>query len=423
MSVGDTDVLYNGSLILTSNSGKQNSAVKFFDDATKVSYRRAVDAEGLFVGAEVVIALDDAKITTYRGNKQIQNVTADDVQIPDTEKYDIVPTTVTITEYTANVAKYENMYLAFEGVEPAQEYAAANATMTFTDGTNTLTVFNNKSDWTAGASVKVYKQNGTLYGFAQSYNGAAQISNTDVVQLEAFTVLTCLLDKESVTFDATSTDLETITATLGEGYTLGSVSTDVDWILADAKDNTISLMVDTNTGDERTATVTVEVMKDGAVAQTKTIAVKQRAAGAAAEITYSVDFENETATYTDWTFTNFTSKQNGTITAHGGSCYGTTGSKDSGSLQFNSKITKPKNIVFFISKQTNNTTSSNWIVQQSTDNKQWTDVKSTSAVSMKGSWSEVTVDLTAYSDVYIRIYYKGTTAIRNIDDVSLTLIE
>ena len=38
----------------------------------------------------------------------------------------------------------------------------------------------------------------------------------------------------------------------------------------------------------------------------------------------------------------------------------------------------------------------------------------------KGTWVEVTQDLSAYSNVYIRIYYKGTTAVRNIDDVKLT---
>ena len=43
-----------------------------------------------------------------------------------------------------------------------------------------------------------------------------------------------------------------------------------------------------------------------------------------------------------------------------------------------------------------------------------------SATSMtKGSWVEVTQDLTSYNDVYIRVYYTGSTAIRNIDDVSL----
>ncbi|WP_170935061.1 Ig-like domain-containing protein [Prevotella sp. P3-122] len=38
----------------------------------------------------------------------------------------------------------------------------------------------------------------------------------------------------------------------------------------------------------------------------------------------------------------------------------------------------------------------------------------------KGTWVEVTQDLSQYSNVYIRIYYNGSTAVRNIDDVELT---
>lgn len=37
----------------------------------------------------------------------------------------------------------------------------------------------------------------------------------------------------------------------------------------------------------------------------------------------------------------------------------------------------------------------------------------------KGTWVEVTQDLSSYSNVYVRIYYTGSTAIRNIDDVKL----
>lgn len=40
----------------------------------------------------------------------------------------------------------------------------------------------------------------------------------------------------------------------------------------------------------------------------------------------------------------------------------------------------------------------------------------------KGTWVEVTQDLTSYNDVYIRVYYDGTAAVRNIDDVSLVYV-
>ncbi len=147
-------------------------------------------------------------------------------------------------------------------------------------------------------------------------------------------------------------------------------------------------------------------------------------AGAEPElVTYYVDFENTADTYTDWTFNNFTSRQTGNIKSNGGTYYGTTGGKASGYLQFNSLLANPKGLTFFISKQSTNTTSSTWKIQQSTTgSSNWTDLKSQSATSMtKGEWQEVSIDLSGYNDIYIRIYYTGSTAIRNIDDVTLII--
>lgn len=158
-------------------------------------------------------------------------------------------------------------------------------------------------------------------------------------------------------------------------------------------------------------------------APAKSEAFEITAAGAEPElIIYSIDFENTADTYTDWTFNNFMSQQSRTISSHGGTYYGTTGGKTTGYLQFNSVMAKPKSLTFFISKQSNNTTSSTWIIQQSTDGSNWTDLKSQSATSMtKGTWNEISIDLSGYNDIYIRIYYTGSTAVRNIDDVTLVI--
>ena len=138
----------------------------------------------------------------------------------------------------------------------------------------------------------------------------------------------------------------------------------------------------------------------------------------------SIDFENEVTFYTDWTFTNMTSQQTGSITAHSGTYYGTTGGKETASIATKSKINQPTQITFYVSKQSKNTTESYWKIQVSSDNKTWDDVKTESAISAssmnKGTWIKVTQDLSAYSDVYIRVYYTGTTAVRNIDDLVLT---
>lgn len=136
----------------------------------------------------------------------------------------------------------------------------------------------------------------------------------------------------------------------------------------------------------------------------------------------SIDFESASTAYTDWTFTNMTSQQNGKITAHGGTYYGTTGGKETASITTNSAIEAPQSITFYVSKQSTSTASSSWKLQVSSDNSNWTDVKTQSATSMtKGSWVKVTQDLSKYSNVYVRIYYTGSTAVRNIDDVELTV--
>lgn len=140
-----------------------------------------------------------------------------------------------------------------------------------------------------------------------------------------------------------------------------------------------------------------------------------------AQETYSIDFESASSDYSDWIFTNMLSQQSGAISAHGGSCYGTTGGKSTASIVTNSAIASPASITFYVSKQSDNTKASNWKIQVSSDSKTWTDVKTQSATSMsKGSWVEVTQDLSSYSDVYVRIYYTGSTAVRNIDDVTLS---
>lgn len=135
----------------------------------------------------------------------------------------------------------------------------------------------------------------------------------------------------------------------------------------------------------------------------------------------AIDFESATSSYTDWKFTNMTSKQTGTITAHGGTYYGTTGGKETASISTKKVIPYPSAITFYISKTSGNTTASSWKIQVSSNGSSWTDVKTKSASSMDmGSWVEVTQDLSSYNNVYIRVYYKGTAAVRAIDDLSLT---
>lgn len=141
-----------------------------------------------------------------------------------------------------------------------------------------------------------------------------------------------------------------------------------------------------------------------------------------------IDFESPASTYTYWKFTNMQSQQSDKITAHGDSYYGTTGDENGGkataSISTYAKVARPKTLTCYVSKQSNNTNYSIWYIQVSSDGKEWKTVEEKDATSMdKGVWVEFTADLLPYSDVYVRVYYEGSTAIRNIDDLTLDMVE
>lgn len=201
------------------------------------------------------------------------------------------------------------------------------------------------------------------------------------------------------------------TVTCGE-QTFTTAATEYTFTnLAYSTEYTVSVVA--NPSDETTnapsAAGKSEIVKTGANPSGETI------------VETKIDFEAELTTFVDWSFTNIA--KNNTITAKAGSYYGKTTGKTA-SAATKGIIAKPKNVSFSISKETTNTTSSKWKVQVSTNNKDWTDVKSVSATDMsKGVWKDYSVDLASYKDVYVRIYYTGTTAIRYIDEVVLSYVK
>ena len=135
---------------------------------------------------------------------------------------------------------------------------------------------------------------------------------------------------------------------------------------------------------------------------------------------YNIDFEADLACYSDWTITN-AGRESSDITAHGGTYYGTTGGKTSASFVTKSKVAKPETLTFYVSKTTGNTNASTWYVEVSSDGSSWTQVTTQDATSMsKGSWTKVQCDIKSYTDVYVRIRYSGSNAVRAIDDISLS---
>lgn len=142
---------------------------------------------------------------------------------------------------------------------------------------------------------------------------------------------------------------------------------------------------------------------------------------------YDIDFEEAPEAYVDWVMDNIANSHSG-ITAHGGSKYGSNlNSSGNGvttaSIQTKNKIEYPNVFTCFVSKTSGNTTASSWKIQVSSDGSSWTDINTLSAIGMdSGDWVEFTGNIKEgkYTNVYVRLYYGSSSAIRAVDDISLT---
>lgn len=194
----------------------------------------------------------------------------------------------------------------------------------------------------------------------------------------------------------------TITATAGSGYTFS------EWTISGA--NVASTTSTTTTFTVGTSPVSFSASF-----------IPNGGAGYATSV---IDFENELTNYTTWSFTNIKSN-NTDITAHGGNKYGANinsngNAVSTASISTKSPVSKPYSVKFYISKASNNTTASSWHVQVSSNGSNWTNVETIDATDMsKGTWIEKSVSLAQYTNVYVRVYYNGSNALRTIDDIEL----
>ncbi len=145
----------------------------------------------------------------------------------------------------------------------------------------------------------------------------------------------------------------------------------------------------------------------GAVAQSQTV-------------TMNFDGDGAFPGDTDWsvtTFTKYTSLSHG-----GGSNSASTNGKASGNVTYNNILTNVSNVTFYISKTSTNTnTSSYYKVEGSVDNETWTELgrSVTFKEVTKNEWTKTSVDIDNFNG-YIRVSYSGTSAIRLLDDITIT---
>ena len=288
-------------------------------------------------------------------------------------------------------------------------------------------------DYNATVTVKLNNGTGTNPGFTktgydfQNWNTAANGSGTSYDPADnehntfSITANTNLfaqwqahpysLNKAEMTNGNVSFKVNTTTvtqATIGQTVTI---------VVAPASGYKLSTLTVTNDATSETVTVTKS---------TFTMPASSVTVSATFEVYYAyvIDFENAANTYTVWEFSTMNSQQTTTITAHGGTYYGTTNGGNPAYIVTKNKITNPQSITCYVTRQSTNDTGSTWAIQVSSNGSLWTTVGDTqSAVSMaKGTWVEVTRDLSSYNNVYVRVYYSGSTAVRNIDDLSLEYI-
>ena len=140
--------------------------------------------------------------------------------------------------------------------------------------------------------------------------------------------------------------------------------------------------------------------------------------------TLSVDFESALDTYSDWTIVNFVQKEETNIDkAHGGKYFGDTNGKETASVTTKKIISHPASITCYYNKlSTNSNASSLFKIRVSSNGTTWTDVANGKTMDKvtRGTWEELTADLSSYSDVYVQVYYTGSTAKRCVDDISLS---
>ncbi len=277
IAAGDKDNFSKGTVILTDNSGNEYSAVKFYNNAAT----GLAQFPDLTIGDELEIDLSNAGVSDYNG-KQITGVTVDNVINGEAISVDnpIIAKEISIADYKANFAAYNNVYLKFVDVTPTVA-GVFTGTIAFTDGTNEVNAYGKTSkygDWDDG-KIEIGKVKGTLYGVGQMYQNAPQLVPVTVADIEAFAA-PFTIDKESVAFTADG-GTEPVKVTLKEGYTLGAVENSAAWLtVTPASDGTILFTAAANTETvARDVNVTVAVLKNDAAFATIIIAVSQKEFG------------------------------------------------------------------------------------------------------------------------------------------------
>lgn len=123
-----------------------------------------------------------------------------------------------------------------------------------------------------------------------------------------------------------------------------------------------------------------------------------------------------------WTISNFSNKGVYSSYKSAGSYAASTNAKETGYIQYKEKLS-PTAISCKYTKATGNTNSSSqFIIQTSTNGSSWTNQAEGATMNNVTEGTFKTLSWTgSLSDVFVRIYYTGTAAVRVLDEVSITV--
>ena len=313
---------------------------------------------------------------------------------------------------TGSGAAHTAVYVHAIGVQSSRNITTSNGKVLYLSATESAT---------DGKTVEVY---GYVYAYSASHTNfnflATSIEEYVDPNAKSITALKSSItgiSADGVT-DATETGVYSLTNASDSDVTVtpdGTVVTS-----ASVSGGALTYSVAANTGAARSGSVTLAVSGGNSIE----ITISQDKASSSTGGTMTVDFESVASSYSDWIITNIVTKKD-KISAHGGSYYGNTNGKESGSIETANVIANPGTLTFYVSKESTNTNASSvWKVSVKTASaSSWTQVGDDQAAASgitNGQWTEVTRNLSSYSNVYVKIEYSGSTAIRAIDDVSLT---
>ena len=352
--------------------------------------------------AAMAVTISDGKIASLADNLKWEVTVSDkgyQFNVPDTEKY----------LYCTNSNNGVRVGVNENNIFTLSEAAGENEVpFLVNSGTRRYVGVYNNQDWRCYTSVINNIKYCVTAFYKLTSGGETPTPVVETVKTPSFNPVAGEVEEGTVVTIASETEGATIYYT-----TDGTAPT-----TASTKGNTVTVTEDVTIK----AIAVKEGMNNSAVA-TAAYTVKTEVQPVEG---YSIDFESPLEAYVNWTFTNI-GTSNTAITAHGGEKYGANINEKgngvaSASIQTKDKVATPNLLTFYISKASTNTTSSSWSVAVSSDGTDWNVVGKENAGEgvIKDEWNEVSVDLSAYNDVFVRILYDGSNAIRTIDDISLS---